>query len=222
MYPDDRRNGDPTTIQSLLGEAVTCNQRLRSQDRTRIQTAYTILESSYADLVEFVDGPITGDPYFTFDQTDNDTVREGTFILYKFVHHYLAALYSFNEAIRSTVSAYLPNEYELHKGHFDPDNVPGIEYSRRLVYLRGLRTAAQHGVFNDCFSVRQWDSSSNRYRLEFDPTAFSRQERLRNPGQYLRYSNRNQQREPLRYLGSFHEQNFYHFYADCFAWFETY
>jgi hypothetical protein len=90
------------------------------------------------------------------------------------------------------------------------------------MFPRRLRIAAQHGPFNDCLPVEQWNSSSNQYRITFDTTAFSQHDRIQNPGQYLAHSNENRQREPLRYIASFHSTNLYPFYDDCLTWFEAY
>jgi hypothetical protein len=214
--------GDPATIQTLLGDNYLCQRKFLSDDRERIVSARAILEYSYADLVEFIDGDIHDDPYFIVESNDEDTIRIETYNVYKLVHHYLAALYSYNEAIRATVTAYLPTDIELTKKHFNPLNERKTEYTRRPMYLRGLRVAAQHGAFNDCLPVRQWDTSSNRYRIVFNIPKFSQHNRLRKPGKYLRYSNKNRQHEPLGYIGSFHMTNFYPFYDDCLAWFDTY
>jgi hypothetical protein len=214
--------GDPTTIQTLLGDNYSCQRQLRSDDRERIVSARAILEYSYADLVEFVDGDIHEDPYFIVKSDNEDTIRVETYNAYKLVHHYLAALYSYNEAIRATVTAYLPEDIKFTKEHFIPSNSRGTEYTRRIMYLRGLRVAAQHGAFNDCLPVRQWNTSSSQYRIEFNTTKFSQHNRLREPGKYLRHSNKIRQKEPLKYIGSFHTTNFYPFYNDCLAWFDTY
>ncbi len=218
----DDIDGDSTVIHSLLGSSYTPQHRLRSADRKRLASAHAIVESSYADVVELVDGNLPTDPYFIV-MVEED-VQAVTFEVYKLLHHYLASLYSFNEAVRATVTAYLPPEVALTKRHFRSDESGSrVEYARRLMFLRGLRTAAQHGVFSDCLPVTQWSPSSNRYRIGFDATAFSQHDRLcGDPGQYLAHSNQNRQREPLRYLESFHTTNFHPFYRDCLAWFETY
>jgi hypothetical protein len=214
-------DGDPTIIQSLLDSPYSPRQRLRSADRTRLATARTIVDSSYADIVEFIDGDLPDDPYFVV--AVDDDVQATAFEAYKLLHHYLAALYSFNGAIRATITAYLPNSVALTRERLTPDNTGSrVEYARRLLFLRGLRIAAQHGAFNDCFPVEQWNPSSNRYRIAFDTMAFTQHDRLQNPSQYLAHSNENWQREPLRYIGSFHTTNFHPFYRDCLAWFETY
>jgi hypothetical protein len=218
----DSDEGDPTTIQILLDDNYSCQRSLRSDDHERIVAARAILEYSYADLVEFVDGDICEDPYFIVESDDEDTIRIETYNAYKLVHHYLAALYSYHEAVRATVTAYLPTGTKLTKEHFNPSNSRKTEYTRRLMYLRGLRVAAQHGAFNDCLPVRQWDRSSNQYRIEFNATEFCQHDRLREQGKYLRYSNENRQYEPIKYIGSFHATNFYPFYNDCLAWFGTY
>lgn len=216
------KSGGPATIQTLLGEDYTCQRRFRPADRERIASARVVLESSYADLVEFIDGDIHVDPYFVVDSDKEEDVQAATFDVYKLLHHYLAALYSFNEALRATVTAYLPEGIELTKSHFKPEDGQQTEYTRRLMYLRGLRIAAQHGAFNDCLPVEQWDSTSNEYRLGFDEVMFSQHERIQEAGTYLRYSNEIRQREPLKYIGSFHTTNFHPFYDDCLAWFDTY
>lgn len=222
MSGSDGEDGDPTTIHALLGDDCPPQRRLRPSDRERIVSAQAILTSSYADLVEFIEGDIHEDPYFVVVSNNEVDVQAATFTVYKLLHHYLAALYSFNEALRSTVTAYLPDGIELTRADFEPTEGRTVEYTRRLMYLRGLRIAAQHGAFNDCLPVEQWDSSTDEYRLGFDRAAFAQHERVRNAGTYLAHSSEPRQREPLTYLGSFQTTNFYPFYDDCLAWFGTY
>lgn len=214
--------GDPTTIRTVLGDDYAPQRRLRPLDQERIESARVILDSSYTDLVEFLNGDIYDDPYFVVSSDDEEDVQAATFTVYKLLHHYLAAVYSFNEALRATVTAYLPEGIELTKADFEPDSSRTTEYTRRLMYLRGLRIAAQHGAFNDCLPVEQWDSDSQEYRLTFDSATFSQHERIREAGRYLRYSSDIRQRDPLKYVSSFQTTNFYPFYDDCLAWFGTY
>jgi hypothetical protein len=61
----------------------------------RTVTIDSIVDSSYADIVEFIDGDLPDDPYFIV--TVDDDVQAVAFEAYKLLHHYLAALYSFNE-----------------------------------------------------------------------------------------------------------------------------
>lgn len=222
MNGSNEKRGDPATVQTLLDEEYTPQRRLRPGDRERIESARAILESSHVDLVGFLDGDIRKDPSFVVDSNDERNVQAATFTVYKLLHHYLAALYSFNEALRATVTAYLPEGTELTKSQFTPEDGRQTEYTRRLMYLRGLRIAAQHGAFNECLPVEQWDSASNEYRLGFDEATFAEHERIQRAGTYLRHSNEIRQREPLKYVGSFHTTNFYPFYDDCLAWFDTY
>ena len=222
MSGSDGVDGDPATIQTILGDDSTPQRRLRPSDRERIVSAQAILTPSSADLVEFIDGDIHEDPYFVVTSDDKEDIRVEALDVYKLLHHYLAALYSFNEARRATVTAYLPDDSELTRADFEPTEGRTVEYTRRLMYLRGLRIAAQHGAFNDCLPVEQWDSSTDEYRLGFDRAAFAQHERVRNAGQYLNHSSEARQREPLKYLGSFQTTNFYPFYDDCLAWFGTY
>lgn len=214
------RDGDPATIQTLLGDEHIPRRGLRSDHEVRLSSARTVTESSYTDLEGFVDGDVREDPYFVVD--DDETVRSATFDVYKLLHHYLAALYSFNEAVRATVSAYLPDGVELDKGAFVPVDGRSTEYTRRSMFLRGVRVAFQHGAFNDCFPVERWDASTEEYRIGFDSTAFAQHEWLEDTGVYLRHTSRPRRKRPVKYAASFHTTNFLPFYEDCLAWFETY
>lgn len=53
------------------------------------------------------------------------------------------------------MTAYLPEDIELTQADFEPTEGWTVEYNRRLMYLRGLRIAAQHGAFNGCLPVEQ-------------------------------------------------------------------
>lgn len=180
-------NGYPSKIKELIGKDIDCQSRLSSDDRERIFSIYSILNSSYADITDFIDKDDGNNPYFIVKSNKDDDIREETYELYKLMHHYLASLYSFNETIRVTITDYLPRNIKLDIDNFSSEN-KSIEYINYLVYLRGLRIAAQHGVFSDCFITEQWDKSSNRYRIKFCPSKFSQHNRINNPGQYLRYS----------------------------------
>ena len=206
------------TIQELLSGAYASTQQLRSDDHERIATMRAITEIAYADLVELIDGPPSEDPYILIGE-DSDEPSIVAVEVYSRLHNYLASLYSFNESIRGTVSAYLPEGVELTKANFDPERVPGIEYTRRCYYLRGLRNASQHGAFTDCLNFKQWDSDSNRWRMELDEATYCNHERLDNPSEYLRSVGGNMYLQPLKFVSSFHNTNFDPFYRSCLDWF---
>jgi hypothetical protein len=86
------------------------------------------------------------------------------------------------------------------------------------MFIRGLRIAAQHGVFNDVLPVRQWDRTEPKYRLEFDETEFCESETIDRAGKYLRYTSEQRRKRPLEYVGTFHETQLSKFYSDCLSW----
>ena len=139
-------------------------------------------------------------------------MKSDTNALYKLLHHYLASLYSFNETVRRTVSNYLDGENRLTKDHYS-----GIEYTRRLNYLRGLRTAAQHGAFTDCLEVERYDPSTKKYRLLFKESEY-RSIDIDSPEIYLEGSNSSHRKQPIRYVARFHDTTFEKFVRDCLSW----
>lgn len=210
--------GNPKTIETLLGESVTPSRRLRRVDRTRLQSALTTAEINFAELEEFVDGHLREDAYFIVDDCSDEAVQRNAIEVYRLTHNYLAGIYSFNEAVRATITSYLPTGKTLSKRHYHPDNHDGVEYTRKLMFVRGLRIAAQHGTFNDVLPVRQWDRSEPKYRLGFDESAFCEAETITNAGQYLRFTSEQRRKRPLEYVGDFHETCVNRFYGDCLAW----
>jgi hypothetical protein len=175
-----------TTIQRLLTGDDILTRQLRAIDRTRLQSTLTIIDANFADLEGFIDGDLREDAYFVVESDRDEDIQRNAFEVYRLLHNYLASLYSFNEAVRVTVTKYLPEEEELIKRHFDPSWRPGVEYTRRLMFLRGLRIAAQHGAFSDTLPVTQWNPDESRYRLEFDEPAFCTTETIHTSGEYLR------------------------------------
>ncbi len=209
---------DSETIETLLGYPVAPSYRLRKGDRTRLQAALTTAESNFAELEEFVDGHLREDAYFMVAGSSDRAVQTNTIEVYRLAHNYLAGVYSFNEAVRATISRYLPDDKTLSKQHFHPDNHTGVEYTRKLMFIRGLRTAAQHGAFSDVLPVRQWDRSEPAYRLEFDESAFCESETINGAGEYLTHTSEHRRSRPLEYIGSFHETCLNQFYSDCLSW----
>jgi hypothetical protein len=206
-----------TTIAFLTGHEKP-TQRLRTADRTRVQSVHTVLESNFAELEEYVDGPLDEDAFYVVDPDTEDTIRKDTFEVYRLTHNYLAALYSLNEAVRATVTTYLPEGEALTKHHFHPDNAVGVEYIRKLMFLRGLRIAAQHGAFSDVLPVNQWDPTKPEYRVAFDRTAFCESEAIENPSYYVRFTSDTRLQRPLEYLGTFHGTHLDEFYGACLSW----
>lgn len=209
-----------TTIQQLLTDDDTPSRQLRPADRTRLQSTIAIIDANFADLEEFIDGDLHDDAYFLVESARDEDIQRNAFEVYRLLHNYLSALYSFNEAVRVTVTNYLPGDDALSKRHFDPSRRPGVEYIRRLMFVRGLRIAAQHGAFSDTLPVTQWDLDEPRYRLGFDESAICATETIHSPGMYLRFTSDQRRQQPLEYNGSFHQTNFHPFYTSCRQWFD--
>lgn len=212
------KGGNPGTIQTILGESVTPTQRINRTDRTRLQAALTMTETNFAELEEFVDGHLREDAYFIVPDESDKAVQTTAMEIYRLTHNYLSAIYSFNEAVRATISRYLSTDTTLAKRQFHPDSHRGVEYTRKLMFVRGLRIAAQHGAFNDVLPVRQWDRDEPIYRLEFDETTFCESEVIADAGDYVKFTSKHRRKRPLEYLGDFHETCVSQFYHDCLSW----
>ncbi|GAA0282312.1 hypothetical protein [Halobacterium noricense] len=173
------------------------------------------------ELDEFVDGDLKTNPVFVC-QTENR--EEEGFEVLRLLHNYLSSLYSLNETIRVLINQHTERSVEIHQRQFansgEHSTLP--YYSRRLTFLRGLRTDFQHGGFS-CLAFNRKGSLGDfgGYHVVFDRDSFINDSGLRSPEGYLKYTNESNRRYPLCYVGSFQQETVQEFYNDIEDWFGT-
>lgn len=207
-------------LQALLNAEIEPTSRLSDADEVRLNAAKRTVDQNYYELDEYIDGDLRTNPMFI---CHGDRIEEEGFEALRLLHNYLSSLYSLNEAIRVLCNRHLSDGAELTSGDFTPAS-GGCEdsyYGRKLAYLRGLRTDFQHGGF----SCLTFDSAGRLgdfegYHVVFDRVAFIEDSGLGEAGRFLHWTNAAEQRHPISYVGSFHQQTLQDFYRDVEAWFE--
>lgn len=206
-------------IQTLFQAEISPKSSLKEADTVRLSAAKRIVDQNYYELDRYIDGDLRTNPIFICHE---DRVEEEGFEALRLLHNYLSSLYSFNEAIRVLCNQYSSGTFELSSTDFTPAS-GGSEtsyYGRKLGFLRGLRTDFQHGGFS-CLTFDKVGELGDfeGYHVVFDRSAFITESGLRDPSRYLRWTNDAEQRYPISYLGSFHQQTLQDFYDDVEKWF---
>ncbi len=208
-------------LQTLARAEIKPNSRLRDADEIRLSAAKRTVDQNYYELDEYIDGDLRTNPVFICRV---DRVEEEGFEALRLLHNYLASLYSLNEAIRVLCNCYVSGSVELTSGDFTPASGGSDEsyYGRKLGFLRGLRTDFQHGGFS-CLTFNKVGDLGDfeGYHVVFDREAFISESGLREPNRFIRWTNGAEQRHPISYIGSFHQQTLQDFYDDVEAWFSA-
>lgn len=207
-------------IQRLLGADVTPDENLSASDRTRLSVAKRTLDQNYGDVAGYIDGDLAEDPIFVC--RDEDRKNRGFEVL-RLLHNYLSSLYSFNEAVRVLVTAYTPEDLSLSAGCFLPGSWDdGLHYTRKLAFLRGLRTDFQHGGFS-CLTFERVGAIGvlAGYRVVFERDAFVENSGIDGPERFLHGTNDSERRQPLSFVRGFQEETLRTFYADLEGWFDS-
>lgn len=117
-----------------------------------------------------------------------------------------------------------PDGTELNCGDFTPAS-SGTEssyYGRKLSFLRGIRTDFQHGGYS-CLELDKAGELGDfgGYHIKFDREAFIEESGLDGASRFLRYTNDREERYPLCFIGTFHQETLQGFYEDVEAWFDS-
>lgn len=206
-------------LQALAQAAIEPNRRLRDSDEIRLSAAKRTVDQNYYELDTYIDGDLRTNPVFI---CRTDRVDEEGFETLRLLHNYLASLYSLNEAVRVLCNRYTTDDVELTSGDFTPSSGGSDKsyYGRKLGFLRGLRTDFQHGGFS-CLTFNKVGELGEfeGYHVVFDREAFISESGLREPNRFLQWTNEAEQRHPISYIGSFHQETLQEFYTDVEAWF---
>jgi len=208
-------------VQEIAEQAVSPDREISDGNRTRLTVAKRTLDQNYLEIDKYIDGNLETNPIFICHNEDRD--NEGYEAL-RLIHNYLASLYSFNETIRVLFNQHSPDGTSLDVRDFTPASggTDRLHYSRKLTFLRGLRTDLQHGGFS-CFSFDNAGELGNfaGYHIVFERETFIGDSGLHDPNRFLRHTNTNEQQYPLCFLGQFHKNTLQTFYEDTDEWFDS-
>jgi len=221
VTPESNSSEFDYQLQALLQVEITPDRRLSEADSVRLSAAKRTVDQNYYELDEYIDGDLQTNPIFI---CHSDRVEEEGFEALRLLHNYLSSLYSLNETIRVLCNQYTANNCRLTSSEFTPasDGNDNSYYGRKLGFLRGLRTDFQHGGFS-CLSFNKVGDLGDfeGYHVVFDQAAFINESGLREPNRFLQLTNEAEQRYPISYIGSFHQQTLQEFYNDVEQWFNS-
>lgn len=226
--------GSQSPPEKLLGRACTPENPVVRPEVDRLEAAELIAHRNFRDLIEFVDGNMETGGCLIVSPADEPAEMPLTAFeaerskLYKYLHNYLASIYSFNEQIRELINLKIGSEDDtdnpLGVGAFVPNN--RTLYTQELAFVRGLRVDAQHGEFSAVntepadFPSVDTNDGGDVYWIKFDKNAF-REGTTNNPDKYLSDRKDNSFDPPLGYLYSFHREYFVDFAQKTEEWFES-
>lgn len=204
-------------IEQLLGEPASCDGRLNEQEQDAFFNAYSTIENNLGDLAEYTN-LAEGYAYIT-STPGGEALKTAQFECTRYVHNYLASLYSWNEVIRTLVERHTSLEMKWWMFTSTYDEHPRSQYSRKVGFLRGIRTVCQHGDFS-CLQFETYNETDNevQQRLKFAKQNFMGCD-LDDMHIYLKHT-RQQRREYLvDFIAGFHRTEFQNFYSDMKDWF---
>jgi hypothetical protein len=207
-------------LQILAGQAITPNRGMSEDDIIRLSVAKRTLDQNYMEIDEYVDGDLLTNPMFICHQ--NRREEEG-FETLRLLHNYLSSVYSFNETVRVLFNQCTPEDITLRSSDFTAaSGSDSSYYTRKLTFLRGLRTDFQHGGFS-CLTFEKAGvlGDFGGYHIIFNRETFMNDSGLRDPNRFLRHTNEREQRQPLCFLSQFHQTSLQNFYNDTESWFNA-
>jgi hypothetical protein len=207
-------------IEKLLEESAERTSGLSDDEKLAFYNAYAIVENNFVDLATFSDITGESDTAIIKSAANTQSIQTDQFECTRYVHNYLSSVYSWNEIIRSLVERHT-DDVELTWNMFTSshDEHPRSQYSRKIGYLRGLRTSCQHGDFS-CLVFERYHEGNEEvhYRLRFDEHQFMTGE-VGGAGLYLQHTRPQRRKYPIDFIDGFHHNEFQHFYQDMCDWF---
>lgn len=208
-------------IQAIIGSDIEPTSGLSNSDKTRLTASKRVVDQNYYELDQYIDGALATNPIYICPQ---ERRQEAGFEVLRLLHNYLASLYSFNETVRVLCNRHTSDEITLSSNAFTPasGNDTDPYYSRKLTFLRGLRTDFQHGGFSGLtFESAGELGGFGGYHVVFDERSFLEESGLRNPQRFLVETNESERRYPLCFIAGFHTARLQSFYEGLEAWFES-
>lgn len=142
--------------EKLLGRACIPENSVVRPEVDRLEAAELIAHRNFRDLQRFVDGSMDEGGCLIVSPADEPAGMPLTAFeserskLYKYLHNYLASVYSFNEQVRELINLKIGSEQETDKplkmGAFVPND--RTLYTQEIAFVRGLRVDAQHREFS--------------------------------------------------------------------------
>jgi hypothetical protein len=208
-------------IEKLFQRSVSPETPLSDTEREFLDASYAILELNYVDIDDFLDGDPFQNPIIE-SNADETAFTMQKYRAIRYFHNYLAALYSFNEHIRALVNRKtaesIPSMERLH--FLSMKEMMRSDYSRKITFLHGLRTDAQHGDYSGIkFAVRSETDDEIRFHMKFDEHGFTDSD-LGSMSDYLHHTRRPEREYPFSFISGFHRNEFQHFYNDTINWFK--
>lgn len=208
---------DYSEAEKLLQTVVSPISKLTGSEEQRFSISKSIVDENYFELDDFIDGELRSNPVFI---CHTDRENESAFTVFRLLHNYLSALYSFNEHVMLLVNEKTPSTCELKRRHFipDKDQTNVSEYARKVGFLTGIRTDCQHSDFSSLdFDQMGSVGDFGAYHLVFKRDKFVNSS-LRDPQKFLHHTNQAERNYPLSLIAMFHENEFNRFYHDCISW----
>lgn len=210
-------DGSTNAVDQLLGHTAGPTEPVTDRDVTRARSSAYIVHGNFAKLVALCDDATTG-----LIRVDQETPRADVENeVYRRLHNYVAALYSYDEQIRTILNRRLPTNVGKHEFLPDRGERGAPRYVRRGLFLRGLRNDFQHGDYW-CLSITSegTDAGDALYHLRFSKESFEPTPRggLDEAGAYLAHANDEELEFPLAYVGTFHRQLFNEFEEAFESW----
>ena len=219
---DREEQGSTNCIDQLLHDANSPHLPVQQHELNRLQHSAWIVHRNFYDITKLGTNVTQDGMISSPDGLDERTIRTEVF---KRVHNYLSSLYSFNEQARAIIDDKYTGR-TIDKADFLPDpdgtrraSVPA--YSKRLVFLWGLRNQFTHGQYR-CLNLDQHTAhdGTEYFELTFRESLYAPTPTggLEESGDYLRYCTARDRERPLCYIGEFHEEYFNEFESDLNTW----
>lgn len=207
-------------IEKLFQRSVSPETPLTETEREFLDASYAILELNYVDIDEFLGDDPFQNPIIRSDP-DETVFTMGKYRAIRYFHNYLAALYSFNEHIRALVNRKTAESTTMERSHFlSTKEMMRSDYSRKITFLHGLRTDAQHGDYSGIkFAIRSETDSDIQFHMKFDKHGFTASD-LGSMSDYLHHTRQQEREYPFSFISGFHRNEFQHFYNDTVNWFK--
>jgi hypothetical protein len=224
----------PNAIEELIGADVTSTYQVPASTGgpstdpqgdavARIELSFTIVAESYSTLADYVDGEMADKATIAVDKSEEETnVRRA---IYTHLHHYLSALYSYNEQVQTFVNEHVSSGDEIPDRAISPreGDDPPNGYIAELAYLYGLRHGLQHGdyQFLEFKQVGEYNNEDFTFHeLKFKVPAFQNSS-VDYPQNHLSFTSQaaGDHNRPLCYIYEFNNE-FGDFHTDLIHWIE--
>jgi hypothetical protein len=216
--------------EKLIGTPCEPENTVTAGELQRLKAAQLVVHENFLELEDIFEQGLKQGIVLSDDSTDLPvTAKEYEQArVYRYLHNYLAAVYSYNEQVQRLINTHRGNPDEtdkpLQSNRFISEDA--TLYTRELAFVRGLRIDFQHGDFssvelepvNDPVPELLPDGGT-AYRVVFNQRAF-REGATNSPDKYLQNVGIDGMRYVTGYLDSFHREQFSDFAGRTQRWFK--